>query len=193
MSSLFTIEQPDHELLFQTDSDQSTVTTLESVEEKQLGDSSIANQLHYHQHTAETGSQPHAAGCFSDNVDIEEVEVDEEEDLDIILHGIPAENIIETSTASTSQHDNNYVQEKEGGKTLTAKMLTGLFGFTLYHPPPPLCRHPAPATGKDDGVMKLQGILDDLLVKSGNTNRKEEKNKILFAPDNKIGKISSNL
>ena len=102
---------------FQTDSDQSTVTTLESAEEKQLGDSSIGNQLHYHQHNAETGSQPHVAGCFSDNVDFEEVEVDEEEDLDIILHDIPAENIIETSTASTSQHDSNYVQEKEGGKT----------------------------------------------------------------------------
>lgn len=144
----------------------------------------------YHQHSdgLTVKIQSEVPGPLSDSdMGFEEVDL-EEEDLDGILDDIQAENIIETPKTYAPEQDSSHVQEEKYGKSLTSKMLTGLFGFTLYQPPPLLCRHPPPATGKDDDVLKLQEILDDLLIKSGNTNRKEVKKKILFAPDNKIGK-----
>jgi hypothetical protein len=57
----------------------------------------------------------------------------------------------------------------------------------MYRPPPLLTRHPPPATGKDDDISKLKEILDDVLIKTDHFNMKQQHEKILFGPDNKIG------
>ncbi|CAC5388681.1 unnamed protein product [Mytilus coruscus] len=59
--------------------------------------------------------------------------------------------------------------------------------FTMFEPPPLLARHPPPATGKDDDILKLKEILDDILVKTNHVNMQKNHEKILFRPDNKIG------
>ncbi|KAH3802104.1 hypothetical protein DPMN_155773 [Dreissena polymorpha] len=41
------------------------------------------------------------------------------------------------------------------------------FGFTKYTVPALLCRHPPPATGRDDDITKIKEILDDVLLKMG--------------------------
>lgn len=62
------------------------------------------------------------------------------------------------------------------------------FGFSIYQPPPMICRHPPPAIGRDDNISKLREVLDDVLVKSGNRFPfAEQKSRILFAPDQKLG------
>lgn len=68
------------------------------------------------------------------------------------------------------------------------------FGFEKYNVPPLLCRHPPPATGRDDDILKLREILDDVLIKTGRINMSYEgKDRILFGPDNKIGANLSQL
>ncbi|KAH3802122.1 hypothetical protein DPMN_155791 [Dreissena polymorpha] len=41
------------------------------------------------------------------------------------------------------------------------------FGFSKYTVPALLCRHPLPATGRDDDITKIKEILDDVLLKMG--------------------------
>jgi hypothetical protein len=60
------------------------------------------------------------------------------------------------------------------------------FGFQYFRTPSLLCKHPAPAVGRDDDQRKLQEILDDFLMKSGNYDNCDTR--ILFAPDHKIAK-----
>ena len=69
--------------------------------------------------------------------------------------------------------------------------VTGIFGLTKFKAPEMICRHPPPAVGRDDDLMILKNILDELLINTGylgphNTLLRSEK--ILFGPDNKIGK-----
>ncbi|CAC5405584.1 unnamed protein product [Mytilus coruscus] len=51
--------------------------------------------------------------------------------------------------------------------------------------PPLLCRHPPPASGRDDDILVLKKMLDDIPIKT-DVNLKEDK--IIFAPDYKIAK-----
>ena len=64
------------------------------------------------------------------------------------------------------------------------------FELERFEPPPALCLHPKPTSGRDDDINKLQKILDDVLLKSGiqTPAQVERHSRILFAPDNKIGK-----
>ncbi|XP_060576230.1 uncharacterized protein LOC132733585 [Ruditapes philippinarum] len=63
------------------------------------------------------------------------------------------------------------------------------FGFEKFKVPPLLCRHPPPATGRDDDIEKIREILDDVLVKTGyDADQSKCANRILCGPDNKIGK-----
>ena len=41
------------------------------------------------------------------------------------------------------------------------------FGFLKFVVPPLICRHPPPATGRDDDISKIREILDDILLKMG--------------------------
>ncbi|CAC5372998.1 unnamed protein product [Mytilus coruscus] len=51
-----------------------------------------------------------------------------------------------------------------------------------------LCRHPPPATGRDNDIYKLKEIMDDVIVKTGRINVPHEGvDRILFGQDNKIG------
>lgn len=60
--------------------------------------------------------------------------------------------------------------------------------FTEYHVSPMLCRHPVPATGRDDDKANLRKILLDILTKLGRYPTVFSKERILFAPDYKISK-----
>ena len=63
------------------------------------------------------------------------------------------------------------------------------FGFSKFLAPPLLCRHPPPATGRDDDISKIREILDDTLTKMGyDVDKGKHANRILCGPDNKIGK-----
>lgn len=62
------------------------------------------------------------------------------------------------------------------------------FGFEKFNVPPLLCRHPPPATGRDDDISKIREILDDMLLKMGYlTNIENTVNRILCGPDHKVG------
>ena len=66
--------------------------------------------------------------------------------------------------------------------------VVGSFGFNKFTVPPLLCRHPPPATGRDDDEAKIKEILDDTLLKLGYLTSEERRaNRILCGPDNKIG------
>ena len=67
--------------------------------------------------------------------------------------------------------------------------LLASFGFKKFVVPPLLSRHPPPATGRDDDIMKIREIMDDALVKMGYCNDDEQKmsSRIFCGPDNKIG------
>lgn len=51
--------------------------------------------------------------------------------------------------------------------------------------PPLLCRHPPQASGRDDDIVVLKKVLDDILIK---TDVDVKEDKIIFAPDYKIAK-----
>ncbi len=60
-------------------------------------------------------------------------------------------------------------------------------GFKVFKPPPLLCRHPPPMEGRDDDPKVLREILRDIMMKTGKLNDCDRA-RILFGPDNKIGK-----
>ena len=60
------------------------------------------------------------------------------------------------------------------------------YDLKIFKVPQLLCRHPLPATGRDDDISNLKHILQDILIKLG--RHKVEKTRILFAPDHKISK-----
>ena len=66
-------------------------------------------------------------------------------------------------------------------KNMETSDTESIFGFTIFKSPPLLCRHPSPAVGRDDAIYKLKEVLDDVLVRTGNTM-----DKILIAADHKI-------
>lgn len=65
--------------------------------------------------------------------------------------------------------------------------LLASFGFEKFVVPPLLSRHPPPATGRDDDIMKIREIMDDVLTKMGYCNDDEKKmsSRIFCGPDNK--------
>ena len=62
------------------------------------------------------------------------------------------------------------------------------FGFEKFQPPELLCRHPPPAIGRDDDIVKLKEILDDQLIKMGykDENYQGKSDRILVGADHKI-------
>ncbi|VDI60748.1 Hypothetical predicted protein [Mytilus galloprovincialis] len=55
--------------------------------------------------------------------------------------------------------------------------------FSIFKTNPILTRHPPPASGRDDDIMVLKNVLDDILLETEHGGNKE---RILFAPDFKI-------
>lgn len=43
-----------------------------------------------------------------------------------------------------------------------------VFGITVFRPPPLMCRHPPPAIGCDDDILKLREVLGEVLIRTGN-------------------------
>ncbi|CAC5412713.1 UBE2D [Mytilus coruscus] len=104
---------------------------------------------------------------------IYELTMDEEE-LELSFGNMSLDN-------QTSRSNNSLTSADESN-------VFNLFGFKKFKVPPLLCRHPPPATGRDDDIYKLKEIMDDVIVKTGRINVPHEGvDRILFGPDNKIG------
>ena len=139
------------------------------------------------------------------NVDIES---DEESDVldetlgtllgDAIRSGydlLNVSSISEESSDSANQSFDTSVQNMNAKlDTISlqddSETVTGQFGFKKYTVPPLLTRHPPPETGRDDDREVLRRVLDDVLLKLGHNcqSGKVAERKIIFGPDNKIGK-----
>ena len=64
--------------------------------------------------------------------------------------------------------------------------LPDTFGLKKYQLPELLCRQPPAVAGKDDDIVKLKEILDEILLKLGKYTISPETDKVLFGPNNKI-------
>ena len=92
---------------------------------------------------------------------------------------------------STCSNEETPKEQRDGRLHVVQCDVTETFGLSKYKAPDMICRHPPPAVGRDDDKITLKNILDEFLRKSGylgpqNTILRSEK--ILFGPDNKIGK-----
>ncbi|XP_076115255.1 uncharacterized protein LOC143083025 [Mytilus galloprovincialis] len=89
-------------------------------------------------------------------------------------------------------HDESVNSDGDNSENNSEKIYPTLIealNFKAYDAPSLLCRHPPPYTGRDDDESKLREILDDILIKSDQQQTyKDGQNRILFAPDHKIGK-----
>ena len=66
--------------------------------------------------------------------------------------------------------------------------ILGSFGFHKFKVPPLLCKHPPPATGRDDDINNVKQIVDDVMLKLGyKTGIKKLTERILCGADQKIG------
>ena len=102
----------------------------------------------------------------------------EDEDLINVLKHIDDKDMtFENKSISLSSGQDNMTENKN----METSDTESIFGFTIFKSPPLLCRHPPPAVGRDDDIYKLKEVLDDVLVRTGNT-----KDKILIAADHKI-------
>lgn len=89
-------------------------------------------------------------------------------------------------------HDESVNSDGDNSENNSEKIYPTLIealNFKAYDAPSLLCRHPPPYTGRDDDESKLREILDYILIKSDQQQTyKDGQNRILFAPDHKIGK-----
>lgn len=69
----------------------------------------------------------------------------------------------------------------------TQKLLAS-FGFRKFEVPPLLCKHPPPASGKDDDLNNIKEIMDEAMLKLGyQSGVKKQTERILCRADQKIG------
>ena len=78
----------------------------------------------------------------------------------------------------------NPIKKSANGACITDQS-DKVFGFTVFRPPPLMCRHPPPAIGRDDDIHKLREVLDEVLIRTGNVTDNVS-SKILIAADHKI-------
>lgn len=94
----------------------------------------------------------------------------------------------DTEGACTIAHEceDNIRQILETIETYEVSEAVQIFDVYTYFkkpvPLPLLCRHPPPASGKDDDIMVLKNILDNVITKAN----LPQKYRILFGPDFKI-------
>ncbi|CAC5399883.1 unnamed protein product [Mytilus coruscus] len=88
-------------------------------------------------------------------------------------------------THQNSTNNNSSIIDKAD---ISYDRIAGSFGFEKYNPPTLLTRHPPPATGRDDDIITLKEVLDDILIKTDKVGTNAAKSyRILFGADNKIG------
>ncbi|CAC5363774.1 KIF21 [Mytilus coruscus] len=75
----------------------------------------------------------------------------------------------------------SHIDTEDNDATLSEEVQKQL--FSIFKTNPILTRHPSPASGRDDDIMVLKNVLDDILLKTEHGGNKE---RILFAPDFKI-------
>lgn len=75
----------------------------------------------------------------------------------------------------------------------TQKVL-GSFGFQKFELPPLLCKHPPPASGKDDDLNNVKEIMDEAMLKLGyQSGVKKQTERILCGADKKMETTYYNL
>ncbi|CAC5386648.1 unnamed protein product [Mytilus coruscus] len=83
-------------------------------------------------------------------------------------------------THQNSTNNNSSIIDKAD---ISYDRIEGSFGFEKYNP-----SNPPPATGRDDDIVKLKEVLDDILIKTDKVGTNAAKSyRILFGADNKIG------
>ncbi|CAC5397540.1 unnamed protein product [Mytilus coruscus] len=75
----------------------------------------------------------------------------------------------------------SHIDTEDNDSTLSGEVQKQ--SFSIFKTNPILTRHPPPASGRDDDIMVLKNVLDDILLKTEHGGNKE---RILFAPDFKI-------
>ena len=111
----------------------------------------------------------------------------DELDTDVNLSTEPLLNTVDKINMSLDDSFNITNLSYEDDENVGIEGVISVLNFSMHRPPPLLTRHPPPATGKDDDISKLKEILDDVLIKTDHFNMKQQHEKILFGPDNKIG------
>ena len=80
------------------------------------------------------------------------------------------------------------IKLSETTNTDQTQRILGSFGFHKFEVPPLLCKHPPPATGRDDDINNVKQIVDDVMLKLGyKTGIKKLSQRILCGADQKIG------
>ena len=80
------------------------------------------------------------------------------------------------------------IKLSETANTHPTQRILGSFGFHKFEVPPLLCKHPPPATGRDDDINNVKQIVDDVMLKLGyETGIKNLTERILCGADQKIG------
>ena len=111
--------------------------------------------------------------------DIGELEIETE-----VFEMPSTDTSVPTNESLVSDHSSYY--SETDSIIETENNLPSLFCLQKYAPPPLLCRRPPAATGRDDDILKLKEILDDILLKMGHYKIDKSTNRILCGPDNKI-------
>ena len=110
---------------------------------------------------------------------------EKEEQTENLLLGIVGETMAEAPIVGTSVSNIRDLLEtiQEYELSTSSTQICDIYSyFQRYSAPPILCRHPPPASGKDDDIMVLKIILDDIVTKSDLSPG----HRILFGPDFKI-------
>ena len=93
---------------------------------------------------------------------------------------VPSSSVPSSSVPSSSVPSSSDTQEKQ-------ENILHTFGLNKTNAPPLLTRHPPPAAGRDDDIMKWKEILDDILDKLGYHSGEDLcQDRIMCGPDNKI-------
>ena len=88
------------------------------------------------------------------------------------------------------EESTNVIPEDLSDEDTIRKRILEDLRFLQFKPPALLTRHPPPATGRDDDLVNIRKVLDEILVKSEHSDENSiQFNKILFGPDNKIGNV----
>lgn len=184
-----TIPKEDYEMLFRTDNDQ----------REDRNDNEQSPDRNDNEQSACTNSNDRNANndqSERENEHYSDLDVSSEDDFeDIPCQDMYLCNSEDEEMESIGKLDKSFqnLSLHEAPEQSVPGLLAS-FGFEKFIVPPLLSRHPPPAMGRDDDVMKIKEIMDDALTKMGYcSDEKKMSNRIFCGPDNKIGKCMLSL
>ena len=102
---------------------------------------------------------------------------------------VELESSFDTFQITTAVSPNEEPTSKKNKNGEDEDLQPQCFGLSTFQPPPLLCRHPEPYSGRDDDPVKLKEIMSDIMVKLGiYSENPDMSTRILFGIDHKIGK-----